>query len=147
MSRIIAPVFLLIVFAASVLSLSCSNISLKECTEIGCMNIISLQTNKRIALSEPLQIDMQLDGAKKACVLSDWKNAYNDCEGVGVDLRLSDDVLTNLSIYAAPKSLTLELKQNGESLLSGNWTPSYRTETPNGPDCPPVCQVGEVTVE
>ncbi len=69
------------------------------------------------------------------------------CESGDVELMAagieSDGSTLNLGLRAAPQTAKIKIFYNdwiiGERLL----TPSYEEVTPNGPDCPPVCQSGE----
>ncbi|MFO0648991.1 MAG: hypothetical protein U0326_22310 [Polyangiales bacterium] len=119
----------LLLFAALCGSLS-SCIVGGACTTIGCVNGVRIDWSGR-ATGDRLAV--VADGVRYeiTCPASSSGPLWCDPDGVRFEGR--------------PTSLRVEVTTSN-GVRSGTFTPTYRTSTPNGPDCGPVCYQATVTV-
>jgi len=114
------------------------------CSAVGCFDGIGVTLEPEVPST--YDVDFVTDGVAGAftCSMSNggWQ-VTNPTGSVPVERCVSD----SFSIRATPESAEITMSaQDGSWRGSVNASLSYETVQPNGPDCPPACEVGSLTV-
>ena len=131
---------------------STPNDGLRACTEIGCLNTLTLHViGSAIGLSGRVTI-----GDQSFIVTCDDPTTNEaQCDGSDLTFQLPDgigggEVIWSLSADGAEADTadTADTGGHGGGYAgNGTVTPAWSSSTPNGSDCPPTCWQGEATVE
>ncbi|MGQ0562096.1 MAG: hypothetical protein ACT443_09505 [Gemmatimonadota bacterium] len=98
----------------------------RACTLIGCENGLF------VVLSGVQQQDVTVSVSSGGQVIHSFTcRAGQECRGFAMN--------------QTPDQVTVRVTRNGEA-TSRDFTPAYRLNRPNGPDCPPVCKQATITI-
>ncbi len=110
-----------------------------SCTEEGCHDGVEIWFASPLDASLEFSVSVQADGEQIQCNFA--HNGLNSCGDQGVWVQTSGSqvdgfILTGLH----PQQLTFAFSASGNVLASATVNPTYVTQQPNGPDCPPTCE-------
>ena len=54
-----------------------------------------------------------------------------------------DQSFGGVQVLRAAEKITVHISRDGHELVTGTYSPNYRSVEPNGPGCPPTCKQGE----
>lgn len=132
----------------------------RACTEMGCVEglTIDLQSPSGWAPGA-YRFDIELDQDKVSCEVTlplracdagpSARCTLHPGEGPSERVMISESgcalppaqhSLPTLSIRGEPARVRVAVSRDGAQLASEELTPAYRTVTPNGPGCEPVCR-------
>jgi hypothetical protein len=122
------------------------------CTEIGCVNGLTLSFQKASSTWEPgmYSIVIDADGKKITCTtklpLSATDPAPSSCTDASVQLGVSGSALpaaqhglVGLDFTSTPAKVTVTVTRDNAMIGTKDFSPTYKKSQPNGPDCEPVC--------
>lgn len=119
------------------------------CTEIGCVNGYHVTLSSASGWKAgKYTIDVVSDGVTTTCTatLPLTSTSTAECTRPGVQLGLSGSMLppeqqslSDLTVAASPMAVTITVSRDGAQLVTKDFTPTYTTSQPNGPDCEPTC--------
>ena len=101
----------------------------RVCTDIGCYSGLEIQVNP--APTVPFRIEAFAPGSS-ALYTQDCANAA-DCTPVFLPEFTTRDV-------------SVRLIAGGDTTFVEDAQPQYTELRPNGPDCPPICRFGHITI-
>jgi hypothetical protein len=108
------------------------------CTLMGCLDTLTFTLDGEVPEEYTLQLTSP-DGLliEVSCTSGEGaetpQGQSGTCGGSGVTLNV------------APSQVHLRLARDGGA-IERNLTPAYQVFQPNGPDCPPACRSGSVTI-
>ncbi|MEZ4381251.1 MAG: hypothetical protein R3A79_07870 [Nannocystaceae bacterium] len=130
------------------------------CTQIGCMSGLRIGLEPSAAMpAGAYTFDVELDGVTTTC---EGALPLKACEA-GPSVTCSTDAVVIEASGCAmgpehqsfsgvlldgqhPQRVKLTIRRDGATIGEADFTPEYVRTTPNGPDCPPVCEQGKATV-
>lgn len=126
--------------------------SCADCTDAGCGNLVTFHVTAGLQAGQPYQIEACVDGACQSGTLqvSETGGAIGQVvDGLVLDPK-SDTIYLSFAEAAdweGTHPVTLTVRDDSGAILvdhAGNLT--FGRDQPNGPNCPPTCWVGEVSV-
>ncbi|MBX3184006.1 MAG: hypothetical protein KIT72_00655 [Polyangiaceae bacterium] len=125
--------------------------SLAVCTEIGCVDGLTIDLSQLSWEPGSYQIDVAADGDITRCQvtlpLPPCSNPGTSCDGTGVQvgesgcaLAPSAHSLTELRLVSLPDNVEVTVTRDGAPFASRRFTPNYQVSRPNGPRCEPECK-------
>jgi len=102
--------------------------ALKPCTLIGCTDGINILLRSSLPNSATIEI------------------SYN---GMSKSISCAQSLCSANNIFfenIMPASFSVKVSNNGEVLHESTHSPTYKSNQPNGPDCPPDCKQAEITI-
>ena len=132
----------------------------RACTEIGCSSGFSVDWESSSGWKPgKYTFEIELDGAKTTCEAALPLRACNEGPSVscapsgavqigesGCALPPGQHGFSGFLTTSFPAAVTIVIKRDGEQILREERAPTYRTVTPNGPDCAPTCRQGHETL-
>ena len=119
------------------------------CTDIGCENGYHVTFTAASAWKAgKYTLDVVADGTMTTCTatLPLTSTSTADCTRAGVQLGLSGSALpaaqqslSDVLIAGTPMSVKITVSRDGAQLVTKDFTPTYTTSQPNGPECEPTC--------
>lgn len=124
--------YLLTVLLAVILTSGCNDREIgggQVCTEIGCDDGFSVQL-----------LEERPDSLSLTIYLNDDTEAFDTiiCTNHESSCVLRAGGMT-------PKTVTVEIEWDSEEFRQ-TFTPEYESYQPNGPDCPPVCEIATIKI-
>ena len=121
--------------AACCLVSGCDN----GCTEEGCHDGVEVWFASPLDASE-LSVTVQMDAEHVQCDYAESK-APDSCAPKGVWIQGGGSRVDGFLLRGRhPQQVTFAFSASGNVLVSATVHPTYVTQQPNGPDCPPTCQ-------
>ena len=119
---------------------------------VGCADNFHVDFDKASWPAGDYTLEVELDGAKTTCTVTlPFKGCDNlaQCSGdttsvlpgvSGCALAESEHKLSGIILVdKQPAKVKVDVSFGGASIGSAEYTPTYTTSRPNGPDCEPVC--------
>lgn len=128
------------------------------CTEVGCVDGLSIDFDPPLrGEGTYLLTATDGDGVAATCQLTIPfdSNPADGCDrpdlfsitASGTKLSIEDQEIPNAQYLVVPDLLTLTLTVDDHVEKAVTLTPQSETIMPNGPDCPPVCEVASEVVD
>lgn len=118
------------------------------CTEIGCIDGLSVTFEPALAGKGTYTFDVTVDGTAYSCdatIPLEGSSTVCGTGGVvsiylsGSELDPSDQSLPGLHVEGTPKSVRIQVHRDKALVADADLSPKYQEVQPNGPDCPPTC--------
>jgi pimeloyl-ACP methyl ester carboxylesterase len=129
---------------------------MRACTEIGCVDGLSLPFSRPFREPGSYRLTLELDGASVTCQAT---LPFAGCTGggscsapqvlleqSGCALPSSEHTLTGLRITSTPANVRVRVDRDGAPVATGDFSPTYTRSQPNGEGCPPICQQASATL-
>ncbi|WP_437959443.1 hypothetical protein WME76_07180 [Sorangium sp. So ce119] len=125
---------------------SCRPGGTKACTEAACGDEVEIKFEPELVAPGRYHFIVDLDGVTRRCSASlpnpSQQEMMPECL-----IRQGDGSLAAITIpRMQPKVVALRVVRDQAVLSDTRAAPIYAVERPNGPDCPPECSVGRITV-
>ncbi|MFO0549495.1 MAG: hypothetical protein U0271_13975 [Polyangiaceae bacterium] len=129
------------------------------CTKIGCADTLKIGLTWGKALQKgTYAFTVEADGKKAVCeaVVPLAKDSTIKCNGdlvISIDQQGAGEPIEKQAIGPimflrfAPREVKVDVTLNKKPFASTRETPNYEVNAPNGPNCPPTCKRGEVTIK
>ena len=113
---------------------------------------------KNIAWTFQYLIEVEADGKKGSCTFAAPGFCGDKAPKCGGDVEISvitagcdkasekgaaPAVISELKLPASPKAATITVSRDGKKVGELKSAPQYKEVRPNGPDCDPVCKLGD----
>ncbi|WP_438028548.1 hypothetical protein [Sorangium sp. So ce233] len=126
---------------------SCRTGGTKACTEAACGDEVEIKFEPALAAPGRYHFMVDLDGVTRRCSASLPSSGQQDTMPECI-IREGNGSLAAITIpRMQPKVVALRVVRDQAVIMDTRAEPIYAVERPNGPDCPPQCSVGRVTVE
>ena len=126
------------------------------CTQIGCVNGLSVQFSRPLREAGSYTVMLELDGERVSCqstlpfascsAESPCSSSKVILEQSGCALPPSAHEIVGLRVTSTVRTLSLRIQRDGGEIASQNFTPSYIRSAPNGEDCEPICEQASATL-
>lgn len=125
------------------------------CTEIGCIDGLSVTFQPALMGKGTYTFDVTIDGTAYACdatIPLEGSSTVCGTGGVvsiylsGTELDPSKQSFPGLHVEGAPKSVQIQVHRDKALVADADLSPKYQVTQPNGPDCPPTCNSAAVDV-
>jgi hypothetical protein len=157
MPAIQGGIVMLLRFIALLLLMVISAQAQRPCTEIGCMNGLTIDVPLDYRWQSGAYVfDFDLDGKAVRCTgnlpLKSCDQRSLTCNAEGVMIMESGCALPNghgfgmITIDSSPASASLKITHNGQTIAQSSWKPAYKITQPNGPRCEPTCRQANVSL-
>jgi hypothetical protein len=129
----------------------------ESCTDIGCGRAFGVELARSAWAPATYQVKVTADGLATSCTLS---LPFSSCsslvqcdraepgflvETAGCALPAAQQqILGVVWPVSGPASVTIEVLQDGVSLGTGSYQPTYTSSRPNGEDCEPTCSQAQL---
>lgn len=126
-----------------------------ECTEIGCIDGLTVNFQPALMGKGTYTFDVTVDGTAYSCdatIPLAGSSTVCGTGGVvsiflsGTELDPSEQSLPGLHVEGAPKSVQIQVHRDKALAADADLSPTYQVVQPNGPDCPPTCNTAAVEV-
>jgi hypothetical protein len=114
------------------------------CTEVGCLSGFSLNFEKETPWREGSYVFRVLgsNGLTHACdvqLTSDDMLLGSRCDGFFMTRDAGNSVPASAQVQLVAEQIEFEVLFEGERIAFAKYTPVWKTNRPNGPECEPVC--------
>lgn len=131
----------------------------KVCTRAGCTGAltVAVEGGDKLAKGKYL-IEVEADGKKGSCTFAAPGFCGDKAPKCGGDVEISvitagcdkasekgaaPAVISELKLPSSPKAATITVSRDGKKVGELKSAPQYKEVRPNGPDCDPVCKLGD----
>lgn len=115
-----------------------------SCTEEGCHDGVEVWFASPLDASSEFSVSVQMDSEQILCDYAKSK-ALDSCSEKGVWIQTSGGQLDGFLLKGLhPQQVTFAFSETGKVLVSATVNPTYVTQQPNGPDCPPTCKNAKI---
>lgn len=139
-------------FVLVILSSGFAGCSNKGCTEMGCIDDLTVKLSIVGQQSLPsgvyvIDVATDVEAATLTCTLPTGSGTVSCCQGASTSISgcpfgdAGGVSRIDISITGEPQSVNAKVSRDGSAVGSHEFTPTYRTDYPNGPDCPGECRV------
>jgi hypothetical protein len=116
------------------------------CTEEGCHDGVEIWFASSLDASLEFSVSVQADTEQIQCDFAKGK-ALDSCASKGVWVQSSGSQVDGFLLKGYhPQQVTFAFSASGNVLVSATVSPSYVTQQPNGPECPPTCKNAKVNL-
>ena len=129
----------------------------RGCTEIGCVNGLTLSFSRPLREPGRYELTLELDGKPSTCQATlpfSGCNSGGGCSAPDVLLQQSgcalppsEHELLGLQITTSPATLRVRILRDGSEVSNAELAPTYTRSQPNGAGCPPVCEQASATLD
>ena len=110
-----------------------------SCTQIGCGPSISIRLNKADGWDQTNRVKITHEGVAQTCVVE--MDASVTCDSFAGQVQgTSLDIYGQTVRSGAPNAFAFEVYQNEDLVEQKEAMFSYTSNTPNGPNCGPLCE-------
>jgi hypothetical protein len=118
------------------------------CTEIGCIDGLSVNFTPALTGKGTYTFDVTVDGTAYSCdatiPLAGSSTVCGKDNVVsiylsGTELDPSEQSLPGMHVEGTPKSVQIQVHRDKTLVADADLSPKYQETQPNGPNCPPTC--------
>lgn len=121
----------------------CACASDTDCGAEGCIDGVEVQFKEPLTAPD-VYVAVLWDDNDVQCEVT---TTHDTCGNQGVAIDKSGGNVYGFRLLGQhPEKVTFSFSDINNVLLSSTATPKYVTQRPNGPDCPPVCSNGLVSL-
>ena len=142
---------------ALILGMACAGCG-EECTDMGCENPLRITLQPNEAWPRGVYaFELETEAGKAACdgalPLPPCGQLALTCTGIPVRISErgcgwaeAEHGFSDIELLSAAELVRLRILRDGELLVDRELRPKYQRESPNGPECGPVCEIANETV-